>query len=189
MKALGNSTATLKADGGSNVAADSYSDWADADTGASTDGQEEDDAATSGSNTVGGTIAGIVVGLLLVGGAIVGVFIWRRRKRSQSVIDVLKARDQLEAGRTTVSTSTNPMFQYRNGSTDDSAALGTRNKKCTRPSPKGGVCKNNAVQGTSFCKGHTCPAAGCIQGKSTKMETCLTHVHSYVYAEPVGTRK
>ena len=57
-------------------------------------------------------------------------------------------------------------------------AAGTgASEKCTRPSPKGGVCKNNAVEGTLFCNGHTCPVQGCTVGKSTKMETCPDHVH------------
>ena len=49
---------------------------------------------------------------------------------------------------------------------------------CTRPSPKGGACKNIALTATLFCKGHTCPIQGCTNGKSTKMETCPEHVHT-----------
>lgn len=49
--------------------------------------------------------------------------------------------------------------------------------KCIRPSPTGGFCKNNAIKGSSHCKGHTCPTLGCTSGKSTKMATCPEHVH------------
>ena len=48
--------------------------------------------------------------------------------------------------------------------------------KCTRPTPSGaGTCKNNAVRGTLFCKGHTCTAHGCTAGKSGKASACPAH--------------
>ena len=39
------------------------------------------------------------------------------------------------------------------------------------------MCKTNAVEGTLFCNGHTCPAQGCTAGKSTKIETFPARVH------------
>ena len=47
--------------------------------------------------------------------------------------------------------------------------------KCTRPSPSGGSCKNDAVEGTLFCTGHTCSAPGCTAGKSGREAACPAH--------------
>ena len=47
--------------------------------------------------------------------------------------------------------------------------------KCTRPSPSGGCCKNDAVPGSVFCTGHTCSTAGCTAGKSGREAACPAH--------------
>ena len=46
---------------------------------------------------------------------------------------------------------------------------------CTRPSAFGGTCKNDAVAGKLFCKGHMCPAHGCAAGKSGREAACPAH--------------
>ena len=47
--------------------------------------------------------------------------------------------------------------------------------KCTRPSPSGGSCKNDAVKGSFFCTRHTCSEPGCEAGKSAKETACPAH--------------
>jgi hypothetical protein len=46
-------------------------------------------------------------------------------------------------------------------------------KKCLRPSPTGGTCKNTAEAGSAFCKGHTCPVCGAT--KSSGAPGCIAH--------------
>lgn len=71
-----------------------------------------------------------------------------------------------------------PRRRRTNSTGNQGGSAASTIKKCTRPSPNGGMCKNNALEGTAFCKGHSCPASGCTAGKSTKMATCEAHVHS-----------
>lgn len=52
---------------------------------------------------------------------------------------------------------------------------GAPRRKCTRPSPSGGVCKNMAIKATLFCKGHACPIQGCTNSKSSSKERCAEH--------------
>jgi hypothetical protein len=54
-------------------------------------------------------------------------------------------------------------------SVDAYVALG---QQCTRPNPKGGFCQNNQFAKSKFCLGHTCPAAGCKEGKSSSEPAC-----------------
>jgi hypothetical protein len=48
------------------------------------------------------------------------------------------------------------------------AAHGSTLRKCTRPAPSGGTCKNKATlqSGGLFCKGHTCPECGEVKGNA-----------------------
>ena len=140
-----------------------------------------------------GALAAAVLGALAVVGA-VGYMLAKRNNQAASATTSRQARGQRKLGRT-ITTTTNPAFNLPQGSSaGGSGARGTASSSasketCTRPSPSGGFCKNKALHGTSFCKGHSCPVAGCTSGKSTKMATCPDHVHGSAYAEPSSNRK
>ena len=50
---------------------------------------------------------------------------------------------------------------------------GASKVQCQRPSPGGGMCKNSVINGTPFCKGHTCPS--CQASKSSAEPFCPRH--------------
>ena len=164
-----------------------------------------DEGGEDASTSQGKSSAGIVVGAILAVLAVVGVAVYMLVKRNKQTgqaapaTNPVQARGQRKVGRPVTST-TNPAFAFppnsRVGSGAGSAgsAGGAASSKiiakCTRASPSGGHCKNNALRGTPFCNGHTCPVPGCTSGKSTKMETCPDHVHgTSVYTPPSSERK
>lgn len=72
----------------------------------------------------------------------------------------------------------NPVDRYQGYNAPPTNPTDGISKKCTRPTPTGGVCKNAAVNGTHFCKRHTCPTSGCTAGKSGQSSTCEPCAHT-----------